>query len=477
MGNGNGDTFGYAEFGNWYDAYRADTLEPALDRAMDALQRELDDALSDRDLARIRSISGRVKSKRRTWRKVNQPHYRRQITTVDDIPARHRRPHRHPPHLHQPARPRDGPGRAREPAAARRQSGARSASTPTSERDYVEQPKESGYRGWHVNLGVQHDGAPVTCELQVRTLLQDSWGELTHEDTYSKSGELPPLVEVLSTRMADLLATLDDIAEDLRNELDRIDEAIVAETAGQLRRPTRATTRPELTVGPGADAADLLLERWRSLDRPLEFSSLAWALQNEFGAEVSDDWFGYRTFKRFLRAAVPEGEISGDRQLYLLPPARRDWRGRHRSTTPVATDSAGATTVRRIDRSPTKPANSAGSTAASRWSRPNSGGASTSTSRRRGVASARAPRRPGWSTSSPARPATGLAPTGDPLTRRHLDHVAKAVLATSGSGEPLDADQIGDAFASSVLQRMADLRIVAADDAASRARIGRWLLG
>jgi hypothetical protein len=66
---------------------------------------------------------------------------------------------------------------------------------------------------------------------------------------------------------------------------------------------------------------------------------------------------------------------------------------------------------------------------------------------------------------------------GDPLTRRHLDHVAKAVLATSGSGEPLDADQIGEAFASSVLQRMADLRIVMADDAAGRARVGRWLLG
>ena len=86
MVNGNGDRFGYAEFGNWYDAHRADTLEPALDRAMDALQHELDDALSDRDLARIRSISGRVKSKRRTWRKVNQPRYRQQIPTVDDIP-------------------------------------------------------------------------------------------------------------------------------------------------------------------------------------------------------------------------------------------------------------------------------------------------------------------------------------------------------------------------------------------------------
>jgi len=106
----------------------------------------------------------------------------------------------------------------------------------------------------------------------VRTLLQDSWGELTHEDTYSKSGELPPLVEVLSTRMADLLATLDDIAEDLRNELDRIDEAIVTETAGQPDADSGigpiAESGQELLVGPGADAADILLERWRSHDRP-----------------------------------------------------------------------------------------------------------------------------------------------------------------------------------------------------------------
>ena len=87
MGDRSGDTFGYAEFGAWYDAYRAATLEPALDRAMDALQRELEDGLSERDLARIRSISGRVKSKRRTWRKVNQPRYRQAIPTVDDIPT------------------------------------------------------------------------------------------------------------------------------------------------------------------------------------------------------------------------------------------------------------------------------------------------------------------------------------------------------------------------------------------------------
>jgi len=465
MGNWNGDTFGYAEFGNWYDAYRANTLEPALDRAMDALQRELDDALSDRDLARIRSISGRVKSKRRTWRKISQPHYREQVTSVDDIPRV----------LDDLLGMRLTCTNLRDlemvqvalenlPANATRKRPL--GVDHTSERDYVDQPKESGYRGWHVNLDVQHNGTPVTCELQVRTLLQDSWGELTHEDTYSKSGELPPLVEVLSMRMADLLATLDDIAEDLRNELDRIDEAIVAETAGQ---PDGETIAPELAFGPGADAADILLERWRSLDRPLEISSLAWALQNEFGAEVSDDWFGYGTFKRFLRAAVPEGEISGDRQVYLLPPGGA---AEHIESDAPATASADDTStipdearqLRRIDRDfplvETEQWRRIYEHLAEAWRRVGAGTPST--------------RMVNQLTRSARDRARS---TGDPLTRRHLDHVAKAVLATSGSGEPLDADQIGEAFTGAVLQRLADLRIVPVDDAASRARVGRWLLG
>jgi ppGpp synthetase/RelA/SpoT-type nucleotidyltranferase len=446
---------------------------------MDALQRELDDALSDRDLARIRSISGRVKSKRRTWRKVSQPNYREQITTVDDIPrvlddligmrltctnlrdlemvqvALESLPHR--------------PGK-RRPLVVE----------PASERDYVEHPKESGYRGWHVNLGVQHDSARVTCELQVRTLLQDSWGELTHEDAYSKSGELPPLVEVLSMRMADLLATLDDIAEDLRNELDRIDEAVVAATAGRADTETivESIVEPDakLTFGPGADAADLVLERWRALDRPLEISSLAWALQHEFGAEISDDWFGYGTFKRFLRAAVPDGEISGDRQLYLLPPGHDTDTSTHDDPNTDAPDAPDAPAdesstipdeareLRRIDRGfplvETEQWRRIYDHLADAWRRVGAGSPSTRM------------------VNQLTRAARDRArSTDDPVTRRHLDHVAKAVLASTGSGEPLDADQIADAFASSVLQRLADLRIVTVDDAASRARIGRWLLG
>ena len=475
MGEQPDTTFGYTEFGAWYDRVRTERLEPGLAHALASLRSELDDVLSERDLARIRNIAGRVKSKRRTWRKVSQPRYRSQITTVDDIPdviddligmritctnlrdlemveaALDNLPRR--------------PGRRHALGL-----------DPTSERDYVDAPKDSGYRGWHVNLAVVVDKQPLTCELQIRTLLQDSWGELTHEDTYSKAGELPPLVEVLSKRMADLLATLDDIAEDLRGELDRIDEELVAETAAGL-------ADADIVVGSGdpadlalsgvaADAAELLLARWRDLDRPLELASLAWALQNEFGAEVSDNWFGHGTFKRFLRHAVPDGDISTGRQAYLLPadaPEAGDDTAEIQRDDPAAADidvsiPDEARRLRRIDRGFPL--------------------IDTDEWRRLFDHLAQAWRRVGEVTPSArsvnrltrsARDRAGA--TGEPLSRRQLDYVAKAVLTQTDGGEPLDAEHIADEFATSVLQRMADLRIVTTANAPRRTAVARWILG
>lgn len=321
----------YAKFGVWYDEYRASVLEPALAAGLAALQAALHDGLSDRDMSRIRNVSGRVKSKRRTWRKIQQSQYADTIITTADIPNE----------ILDLVGLRITCTNLRDIETVQGTLDALSAKQSRnaglwvdmeSDRDYVRMPKESGYRGWHVpvwtaiedstgNGGGNGGGAnggqlkQVVCELQVRTLLQDSWGELTHEDTYSKEGELPPLVEVLSKRIADLFATLDDIAEDLRSELDRIDEAAIAEGDDSVAVPDSLGAS-----GQAADAASMLLDRWQHMDRPVDLASLAWAIQSEFGAEVSDDWFGYRSFKRFLIAAVPEGKISTGGQAYLLPP-------------------------------------------------------------------------------------------------------------------------------------------------------------
>ena len=465
----------YAEFGAWYDTHRAEVLEPALAAASSALDRALANALTDRDLTRIRNTSGRVKSKRRTWRKVQQPRYEGQVLSVDDIP-----------------RVVDDLVGLRVTCinvrdiemvqtaleALPRSPGAAFWLNPRSERDYIAEPKESGYRGWHVNLGTTVAKSSVVCELQVRTLLQDSWGELTHEDTYSKDGALPPLVEVLSTRMSDLLSILDDIAEDLRTELDRIDEAVVSE-------PDDVNASPDdVLVGQAADAATLLVARWAEMDRPTDLAALAWALQKEFGAEVSDDWFGHESFKRFLRLAVPEGEISTGSQAYLLPKTTLEV-DEPAGTNSEADDDPGdvraddtsagfpapgaARQLRRID--PQFPLlagtewNTMFEHLAESWRRVKPSDAALGTVNRLAR-----------STRDLARAA------GTTLSRRNVDYVVRTLLASGddnlmGARPSPDSSILGRVFTDQTTQRMVDLRIIDTTDSKAGTRVERWLTG
>ncbi len=469
---------GYAEFGVWYDALRSTVLEPALKTAEASLRSALTELLSDRDLARITSTSGRVKSKRRTWRKINLARYEDQIQSLDDVVGT----------IDDLVGLRVTCINLRDIGmieaaleAVPRVEGTGLWLDPDSERDYVTEPKESGYRGWHVNLGIEVGGTPVVCELQVRTLLQDSWGELTHEESYSKDGALPPLVNVLSTRMADLLAILDDIAEDLRTELDRIDQELVAEHDDSV------SLAASTLAGQAADAAALLRSRWTSITRPTDLAGLAWALQREFGAEISDDWFGHRSFKRFLRHAVPEGEISTGRQAYLLPADSAD--RTHSSATEPASDgvleptqaTAQARTesdlpsapeparqLRRIDREFPLLDDSEwpilfGHLSES-WRRVKPADLSSSTVNRL------------------TRSARDLArDAGTTFSRRKLDYVVKALLSVADSGglveQPQSDRSLAAAFARHTIQRMVELRIIERADTQASTSVEHWIVG
>ncbi len=458
----------YSDFGEWYDQYRELVLEPALTQVGSLLDAELADVLSDRDLTRLRRGPGRVKSKRRTWRKIHQPRYAGRIETLDDIPriiddligVRITATNLRDIEMVQTALeslPHSSPG-------------AGLWLDPSTERDYVVRPKASGYRGWHVNLATEvHGGAApvaVTCELQVRTLLQDSWGELTHEETYSKDGALPPLIEVLSKRMADLFATLDDIAEDLRTELDRIDEAVIAESGDES--PTQHIPAKESEQA--VDAAAFLDERWRALDRPTDLAALAWAVQREFGAEISDDWFGHRTFKRFVGHALPDAELSTGRQVFVLPLVT-DLEPEPEPDASVGVDTfadvaaapASVHALRRVDRAfpllDTAEWAVVFDELAAAW------------------------RRTGPQSHSPksinrlAQLARDRAEaSGRQVSRRHLAYVASAVLAADETG-PLDASDVGSAFAAWTLQRMTDLRILGARNRKGRSAVRRWISG
>jgi putative GTP pyrophosphokinase len=66
-----------------------------------------------------------------------------------------------------------------------------------STEDYIHNPKASGYRGLHLLTNVSYDSVQrddkneitiipekMICEVQIRTKLQDAWGDITHEFHY-----------------------------------------------------------------------------------------------------------------------------------------------------------------------------------------------------------------------------------------------------------------------------------------------------
>lgn len=116
--------------------------------------------------------------------------------------------------------------------------------------DYIRDPKPSGYRAVHLLVATRvpsgGDFEELGCEIQIRTLLQHAWGELTHEDTFKPEFEVPQLVAKLSTRLATTLAVLDEIAQDLRDELERF--AAASATANEVPEggtdPISVTTLP-----------------------------------------------------------------------------------------------------------------------------------------------------------------------------------------------------------------------------------------
>lgn len=110
--------------------------------------------------------------------------------------------------------------------------------------DYIQDPKPSGYRAVHLLVEVDvpqgSQFVPVICEIQVRTLLQHAWGELTHEDTFKPEVKLPTLVSSLSKRLATTLAVLDEIAQDLRDELEKIENEAAISPESELHNDGNA---------------------------------------------------------------------------------------------------------------------------------------------------------------------------------------------------------------------------------------------
>ena len=94
-----------------------------------------------------------------------------------------------------------------------------------TEQDFIDNPQSSGYRALHLNILVE-TGEPlrprtIPCEIQIRTLIQDSWAELAHNDIYKSDINLPDDLRGRMEDLASVLSAADEIAQRVRRRIER----------------------------------------------------------------------------------------------------------------------------------------------------------------------------------------------------------------------------------------------------------------
>lgn len=90
-----------------------------------------------------------------------------------------------------------------------------------NEKDYINHPKESGYRSYHIiveiDVPVCNTMIPIKAEIQVRTLLMDAWSSLEHEIIYKNKNCSEESVREL-LKFSHSLAALENSMMIIRNK-------------------------------------------------------------------------------------------------------------------------------------------------------------------------------------------------------------------------------------------------------------------
>jgi len=89
-------------------------------------------------------------------------------------------------------------------------------------KDMVAEPTEFGYRATHVRTKKRSllvNGNTIPCEIQIRTLSQDTWARLSRADLYGRN--VPENIHKLTKALSKQLSAIDDIAQLIRDELNK----------------------------------------------------------------------------------------------------------------------------------------------------------------------------------------------------------------------------------------------------------------
>ena len=93
-----------------------------------------------------------------------------------------------------------------------------------TEKDYIKNPKPSGYRSYHIifelSLDVEGEITPVFIEIQIRTIAMEFWSSLEHEMKYKKNVKNQELIVQELKNCADEIATIDLNMQTIKKMID-----------------------------------------------------------------------------------------------------------------------------------------------------------------------------------------------------------------------------------------------------------------
>ncbi len=97
-----------------------------------------------------------------------------------------------------------------------------------SEKDYIVEPKESGYRSYHmivlVPIHLENRTEYIPVEIQIRTVAMDCWASLDHKLRYRYPGNLPQSSEDEIMEIANDMLTIDKKMQHISDMLNKVEE-------------------------------------------------------------------------------------------------------------------------------------------------------------------------------------------------------------------------------------------------------------
>lgn len=92
--------------------------------------------------------------------------------------------------------------------------------------DYIKNPKENGYRSFHVLINIpvffSDRTEHVNVEIQIRTIAMDYWASLEHELKYKNPDDIPPFVKAKLLECAETIAETDCKMQEIYKTVSKI---------------------------------------------------------------------------------------------------------------------------------------------------------------------------------------------------------------------------------------------------------------